>query len=153
MLHAPIQFPYPGSVTLFQGLRWKIRQLFDGGATALIVRDGAGVQGSRREAVTNLVDASLVDEGGVRAVKHIDRQTTRLALYIARHLRDRNEVILRDLGHHLYTAAEQGSAPRHRDNAHLAEIMRLLGWQKDGYAGQPNTFERSPVYRRVSTAR
>lgn len=150
MLHASIEFPFPGSVVLSAGLRWKVRQLFDNGASALIVRDGAGAKGSRREAVANLVDANLVDQGGVQAVKGVSRDTKRLALYVASYLRDQNEVIMRDLGHHLTEARAAGTAPRFRDNYHLVEVMNLLGWAKDGYAGaQPN---RSPVYRRVSKA-
>ncbi|RSU76571.1 hypothetical protein BRX37_08320 [Sphingomonas sp. S-NIH.Pt3_0716] len=150
MLHAPIDFPFPGSVVLSKGLRWTIRQLFDNGATALIVRDGAGAQSRRREPVADLVDANLVDSDGIHAVKGIGRDTRRLALYVARHLRDRNEVVLRDLGHHLHVAHAAGDVPAFRDNYHLVEIMRGLGWHKDGYAGaEPN---RSPVYRRTAKA-
>lgn len=150
MLHAPIEFPFPGSIALSGGLRWKVRQLFDNGASALLVREGAGAQGSRREAVANLVDASLVDGDGVQAVKGVSRDTKRLALYVARYLRDQNAIVMRDLRHHLIEAHEAGTAPRFRDNYHLVEVMRLLGWEKDGYAGaQPS---RSPVYRRVSKA-
>lgn len=148
MLHSPIQFPFPGSVVLSKGLRWKVRQLFDNGNTALIVRDGAGAQGSRREPVSDLVDAELVDHGGVQAVKGISRETKKIALYVARYLRDQNEVVLRDLGHHLAEAHAAGTAPVHKDNYHLVEVMNLLGWQKDGYAG--NGYQRSPVYRRFA---
>lgn len=151
MLHAPIEFPFPGSVTLFQGLRWKVRQLFDNGHSALIVREGAGAQGSRREAVADLVDASLVDGQGVQAVKGVSRETKRLALYVARHLRDQNSVVMRDLGYHLIAAHEANGTPRHKDNYHLVEVMHLLGWTKQGYAGeQPH---RSPVYGRVASAK
>lgn len=150
MLHAPIQFPFPGSIALSGGLRWKVRQLFDGGASALIVRADPGAKGSRREAVANLVDATLVDQGGVQAVKGVSRDTKKLALYVAHHLRDQNDVVMRDLRHHLTEGYAAGTAPRFRDNYHLVEVMNLLGWAKDGYAGaQPN---RSPVYRRVSKA-
>lgn len=150
MLHAPIEFPFPGSVVLSKGLRWTIRQLFDNGATALIVREGAGAQGRRREAVADLVDANLVDRDGIQAVKGIGRDTRRLALHVARHLRDSNEVVLRDLGHHLAAAHAAGDVPRIRDNYHLVEIMRGLGWHKAGWAGTGPTL--SPVYRRTAKA-
>lgn len=150
MLHAPIEFPFPGSVVLSKGLRWTIRQLFDNGATALIVREGAGAQGRRREAVADLVDANLVDRDGINAVKGVGRDTKRLALHVARHLRNSNEVVLRDLGHHLAAAHAAGDVPRIRDNYHLVEIMRGLGWHKTGWSGTGPTL--SPIYRRTAKA-
>lgn len=145
MLHLPAPFPQPGSIAVFQGARWRIRQVMAGGL-ALIMRDGTGASATRREPLADLVDARLADENEALALTDVGASTARIAIHAAALLRDRNSIALRDLGQMLTAAAQAGRIPAYLDNSHLARIMRRLGWRKNGYAGEG--YDRSPVYVR-----
>lgn len=145
MLHAPAEFPFPGSIAVFEGARWRICQLMEGGI-ALITKEGQAATGVRRELLADLVDASLADENEWLTFTDMSEATARIAIHAASLLRDRNEVALRDLGIMLKAAAEQGRIPAHVDPSHLSRIMRRLGWHKIGYSGEG--YERSPLYAR-----
>lgn len=147
MLQAHAPFPYPGSTALFDGLRWRIHQLF--GDTALITREGTAASLSRRAPVAELVDPVEADQNALMALQDVSAATKRIALFTAGHLRTVNDVALYRLGRDLTEAARLGRIPQYQDNSHLARVMRSLGWRKDGYAGEG--YERSPRYIRVAT--
>ncbi|MEA3390590.1 MAG: hypothetical protein U9R64_15120 [Pseudomonadota bacterium] len=146
MLHGPADFPFPGSIAVFEGVRWRICQLMEQGRVALITRNSEAARGVRRELVADLVDAKLADENEALAFTDLSEATARIALHAAKLLRDRNDIALRDLGSALKEAAEAGRIPPVSDPSHLARIMRRLGWHKIGYAG--TGYERSPLYAR-----
>ena len=147
MLQAHAQFPFPGSTALFDGLRWRIHQLF--GDTALITREGTAASLSRRAPVADLVDPADADTNAIIALTDVSAATKRIALFTAGHLRPVNEVALYQLGRDLTEAARLGRIPQYQDNSHLARVMRSLGWRKDGYVGEG--YERSPRYVRGAT--
>lgn len=147
MLQLRSQFPFPGSIALFEGLRWKIFQ--HQGDQAVITREGPAVGLTRRAPIDELVDPVEADHNAILPFTDISEATKRIALYTAKLLRDANEVALYDLGRILAEQAKAGRIPRYTDNSHLVRIMRHLGWRKDGYVGDPAV--RSPRYVRVST--
>lgn len=146
MLHVPADFPFPGSTAVFEGARWRICQLMDGGSVALLTREGEAARGARRELVDDLVDAKLADENEALTFTDLSEATARIALHAAKLLRDRNSVALRELGLALKEAADAGRIPLYADNSHLSRIMQRLGWYKLGYEGAG--YERSPLYAR-----
>lgn len=145
MLHVPTEFPFPGSIAVFEGARWRICQLMEGGI-ALITKEGQAASGVRRELIGDLVDAALADENEWLTFTDMSEATSRIAIHATSLLRDRNDIALRDLGIMLKAAAEQGRIPAHVDPSHLSRIMRRLGWYKFGYSGEG--YERSPLYTR-----
>lgn len=140
-------FPYPGSIALFLGLRWRVHQHV--GSQALITREGVAASLTRRAPIDELVDPVEADANTLISLTDVSEATARIALFAAALLRDTNEVALHDLGGRLYTAAQEGRIPLYSDNSHLVRIMRRLGWRKAGYRGVGLT--RSPLYRRVAT--
>tara|TARA_B100000378_G_scaffold34584_2_gene26054 strand:- start:985 stop:1443 length:459 start_codon:yes stop_codon:yes gene_type:complete len=148
MLQLRTEFPMPGAIALFEGLRWRIFQHV--GDQAIITREGPAFGLTRRAPIDELVDPVEADHNALLPYTDMSAATARIALFAAKLLRDCNEVALRDLGTQLAMAAEQGRVPRYTDNSHLTRVMRRLGWRKDGYAGAG--YDRSPRYVRVSTA-
>lgn len=140
-------FPFPGSIALFLGLRWRVHQHV--GNQALITREGIAASLARRAPIAELVDPTEADANALIALTDVSEATARIALYTAALLRDTNEVALHDLGGRLHTAAQEGRIPSYQDNSHLVRIMRRLGWRKQGYTG--DGMARSPLYRRVAT--
>lgn len=148
MLQVQTPFPFPGSIALFLGLRWRVQQHI--GDQALITREGTAASLARRAPIDDLVDPEQADANALIALTDVSEATARIALYTARHLAHVNEVALYDLGRHLADAAQEGRIPRYTDNSHLVRVMRRLGWRKEGYVGEG--FARSPRYIRVATA-
>lgn len=146
MLHGPADFPFPGSIAVFEGVRWRICQLMEDGRVALLTRDGEAARGTRRELVADLVDAKLADENEALTFTDLSEATARIAFHAAKLLRDRNDIALRDLGIALKDAADAGRIPAVSDPSHLSRIMRRLGWHKIGHSG--TGYERSPLYAR-----
>jgi hypothetical protein len=141
-------FPYPGSIALFQGLRWRVHQHV--GSQAVISREGIATCLTRRAPINDLVDPTEADANTLISLTDVSEATARITLYTAALLRDTNEVALHDLGGRLYTAAQEGRIPLYSDNSHLVRVMKRLGWRKVGYTG--DGLARSPLYRRVSEA-
>lgn len=148
MLQLRSQFPFPGSIALFDGLRWRVFQ--HQGDQAVITREGPRAALTRRAPIDELVDPVEADHNAILPFEDISEATKRIALYTAKLLRDANEVALYDLGRQLTQQANAGRIPRYTDNSHLARIMRHLGWRKDGWTG-PEGQTRSPRYVRVAT--
>lgn len=148
MLQLRTEFPLPGSIALFEGLRWRIWQ--HAGADALIAREGPNAALTRRAPLDELVDPVVADHNALLPLTDISEATKRIALFTAKLLRDANDVGLYDLGQKLRQHADAGRIPLFTDNAHLARIMRTLGWRKDGWTG-PQGQTRSPRYIRVAT--
>ncbi|MGE6693321.1 hypothetical protein ACQKE8_12860 [Sphingobium limneticum] len=145
MLHASAEFPFPGSIAVFEGARWRVCQLMDGGI-ALISKEGQAATGIRRELLADLVDAKLADENEWLTFTDMSEATARIAIHATTLLRDRNDIALRELGIMLKAAADRGRIPPYVDPSHLSRIMRRLGWYKFGYEGEG--YERSPLYAR-----
>ncbi len=144
MLLAPAEFPFPGSVAVFEGERWRICQLM--GEVALLSREGATASGVRRELVADLVDARTADENEWLTFTDMEAATARIAIHATTLLRDRNAIALHELGQMLKAAAAAGRIPAPVDRSHLSRIMRRLGWHKWGWEGVG--YERSPLYVR-----
>lgn len=147
MLQVQSEFPFPGSIALFLGLRWRVQQHI--GDQALISREGVAASLTRRAPLDELVDPAQADENALLPFQDMSEATSRLALFTAKLLRDINEVALWDLGAKLREQADAGRVPRYQDNSHLTRIMRRLGWCKQGYTGEGHA--RSPRYVRVAT--
>ena len=149
MLQLRTAFPLPGSIALFEGLRWRIFQ--HAGDQAVITREGPTTALTRRAPIAELVDPVAADHNAILPFTDMSEATTRIALFTAKLLRDANEVALYDLGRQLAEQADAGRIPRYQDNYHLVRVMRRLGWRKDGWTG-PEGQSRSPRYIRVATA-
>ena len=96
MLQHRTEFPLPGSIALFQGLRWRIWQ--HAGTDALIAREGPTAALTRRAPLDELVDPVVADHNALLPLTDISEATRRIALFTAKLLRDTNEVALYDLG-------------------------------------------------------
>lgn len=150
MLQTSAKFPNPGSVASYDGLRFTIlRHHHDG--TALIAEKGVGRASAQRTVpLADLIDPREQQANDRMSFQDEEQATAKIALYVSKHLRDRNEIPLRELGVFLTAKARDGRVPLHKDNSHLVRIMRKLGWQKVGYFGEG--YERSPLYRRNGEA-
>lgn len=146
MLQLRTAFPLPGSIALFEGLRWRIFQHV--GDQAVITREGPNTALTRRAPLDELVDPVTADHNAILPFTDMSEATTRIALFTAKLLRNANEVALYDLGQQLTEQAKTGRIPRYQDNSHLVRIMRHLGWRKQGYVGEGYT--RSPRYVRAA---
>lgn len=147
MLQVQSEFPFPGSIALFLGLRWRVQQHV--GDQAVISREGVAASLTRRAPLVELVDPAVADTNALLPLQDMSEATTRIALFTANMLSDANEVALWDLGNRLRDHAEAGRIPRYQDNSHLTRIMRRLGWRKQGYTGEGHA--KSPLYVRVAT--
>lgn len=148
MLQLRTQFPFPGSIALFAGLRWRVWQHV--GDQAVITREGPRAALTRRAPIDELVDPVEADHNAILPFEDMSEATARIAMFTNKLLRDANEVALYDLGRQLAQQADAGRIPRYQDNYHLVRIMRRLGWRKDGWTG-PEGQTRSPRYVRVAT--
>lgn len=148
MLQVEPQFPYPGSTAIYAGSHFRVLRHHADGTALLSEQGSTRASGQRTVPIVDLLDPKVAEENASLAFKDEAEATARIALHVARILREVNQVALRDLGLNLRAAAHQGHVPLFRDNSHLVRIMRKLGWKKDGYAGEG--YERSPLYRRVT---
>lgn len=133
MLQSENQFPYPGSIAMLSGIRWRVLSHAADG-TALLSHIGTATALTRRADVAELVDPKVADENALLALTDTSEAGARIGLFIARHLRDANEVVLCALRRDLGEAAREGRIPAVRDNFQLAQLLRKLGWRKAGYA-------------------
>ena len=145
MLHCENHFPYPGSIALFLGLRWRVLSHAADG-TAHIAREGAAASLSRRANISELVDPKIADDNAMIALTDASEAGKRIGLFIARHLRDANEIGLLSLSRDLGTAAQEGRIPAPRDNVQISQLLRRLGWRKAGHIGAG--YDRTPLYVR-----
>lgn len=141
MLHTETRFPFPGSIADHDGERVRVQQALPDGISLVLP---VGGNFPRRVPTAELIDPAT-DEPAI--VAGFDR---RRALWIARHLRDANDVGLGYLDRAMTLAARLGHVPIHRDTRHLAAILRRLNWQRDGYTGAG--YDRTPRYVRAATA-
>ncbi|KFG91699.1 hypothetical protein BV98_000557 [Sphingobium herbicidovorans NBRC 16415] len=132
MLQTENQFPYPGSIALFLGLRWRVLSHAADG-TAHIAREGDAASLTRRANINELVDPKIADENAMIALTDMSEAAARIGLFIARQLRDANEVTMSDLRRQLAEASREGRIPAPRDNFQIAMLLRRLGWRKVGY--------------------
>jgi hypothetical protein len=127
MLQIETPFPNPGSTALFDGFRWRVmRHNADG--TALLSREGDRASFNRTAPVADLVDPAVEDlrlDGAT--LSHAD---ARRALWIARRLRRLNEVSIADLDFWMRADAVLGQVPVCDDRAHIARLLRQLGWAR-----------------------
>jgi hypothetical protein len=146
LAHASTQFPYPGSTAMLDGLSFKIQRLNADG-TATISRDGQGASFRRDAPLADLVDPVEAEENAALSLAG-DREEadTRIALFLATHLRPNNQIGLYDLRRAVAEAAHIGRIPDVRDYAHLSRIMRHMGWTKSGMTG--TRARRQPLYVR-----
>jgi hypothetical protein len=147
MLQVQSKFPFPGSIALFLGLRWRVQQHV--GDQALIIREGVAASLARRAPIDELVDPVEADRNALLPLEDMSETTTRIALFTAHKLRAVNQIALYELGDMLREHAQAGRIPRYSDNSHLTRIMRRLGWRKQGYTGEGHA--RSPLYVRAAT--
>lgn len=147
MLPTATSFPYPGSIALFDGLRWRVmRHHADG--TALIGRDGDGSSFTRTAPIEELFDPAEADRNALLSMGRTSEGDTRIALWIARRLAHRNEIGLGILHRDAQAAARAGTIPTPQDNRHISHLLRQLGWAKRGYTGAG--YDRSPLYVRTT---
>ncbi|AMK19358.1 hypothetical protein [Sphingobium sp. MI1205] len=144
MLQVETEFPNPGSIALFNGLRWRVLSHAADG-TAHIAREGVAASLSRRAAIDELVDPKAADDNALIALTDASEAGKRIGLFIARQLRDANEITLADLRRDLSEAAREGRVPAPRDNFQIAMLLRKLGWRKIGNIAQGS---RSSIYVR-----
>lgn len=131
MLQCENQFPFPGSIALLHGLRWRVLSHAADG-TALLGRIGPNTSLTRRADLSELVDPKLADDNALIVLSDRSEAGKRIGLFMARHLRDANEVALSSLRRDLATAAREGRIPKARDDFQIATLLRTLGWRKDG---------------------
>lgn len=149
MLKVASTFPFPGSTAMLDGLRFRVQRHHADG-TALLTRDGEGSSFQRTEAVADLLDPAEADRNAMLSLERSSEADTRIALWLARALRDRNEVPLRTIYRDAAAAAALGHLPEPRDNRHVAAILRQMGWAKQGYIGIG--YDRCPLYVRTTPA-
>lgn len=160
MLNVPAEFPWPGSIALFHGLRWKVQRHHNDG-TALILRaplpgQTASASLTRTAPVADLVDPADADRNAalsVAALTSADKAEadTRIALWLTRRLAHLNEISLGQINRETRKAALEGLIPLPRDNVHLSGLLRRLGWHKNGWTG--TGWERSALYTRTDPAK
>lgn len=147
MLKVASIFPFPGSTAMLDGLRFRVQRHHADG-TALLTRDGHGSSFQRTEKVADLIDPAEADRNAALSLERSTECDTRIALWLARTLRDRNEVPLGDLYRDAVAAAQRGELPEPRDNRHVSFILRALGWAKRGWTGFG--YARCPLYVRTT---
>ena len=145
MLQVETEFPNPGSIALFDGLRWRVLS-HNADGTVLIMREGVAASLSRRAAIDELVDPKAADDNALIALTDASEAGKRIGLFIARRLRDCNQVALADLRRDLAEAAREGRIPTPRDNVQIATLLRKLDWRKSGMIGEG--FNRTSLYVR-----
>lgn len=131
MLQVENTFPYPGSIALLNGLRWRVLSHAADG-TALLSRIGPNTVLTRRAEIDELVDPKVADDNALIVLSDWTEAGKRVGLFMARMLRDKNEVALAALRRDLAKAAHDGRIPRTRDDYQIATLLRTLGWRKDG---------------------
>lgn len=131
MLRTENQFPFPGSIALLHGLRWRVLSHAADG-TALLGRIGPNTSLTRRADLDELVDPKLADDNALIVLSDRSEAGKRIGLFMARHLRDSNQVALAALRRDLATAAREGRIPKPRDDFQIATLLRILGWRKEG---------------------
>lgn len=149
MLKVASTFPFPGSTAMLDGLRFRVQRHHDDG-TALLTRKGTGSSCQRTEAIADLLDPAEADRNAMLSLERSSEADTRIALWLARALRDRNDVPLRTIYRDAAAAAALGHLPEPRDNRHVAAILRQMGWAKQGWTG--SGYERCPLYVRTTDA-
>lgn len=132
MLQVENTFPFPGSVALLQSLRWRVLS-HAADETALLSRIGPNTALTRRAPIGDLVDPKVADENAMIALTDASEAGARIGLFIARQLRDTNEIAMATLRRQLAEAAREGRVPDPRDNFQIAMLLRRLGWHKAGY--------------------
>jgi hypothetical protein len=132
LLQVENSFPFPGSVALLHGLRWRVLS-HAADQTALLSRIGPNTALTRRAPIGDLVDPKIADENAIIALTDASEASARIGLFIARHLRDANEIAMATLRRQLAEAAREGRIPDPRDNFQIAMLLRRLGWRKAGY--------------------
>ncbi len=131
MLQAPADFPFPGSIAMLDGLAFTVQRLNADG-TATISREGTAASLRRDAPVEDLVDAQDAERNALLALTDTSEAGKRIALHIARHLRDANEVALAQLVRVLADAARHGRIPTPKDAYQVARLLNGLGWRKKG---------------------
>jgi hypothetical protein len=129
MLQIETPFPNPGSIALHCGQSWRVMQHIDGGL-ALLSLIGSASGRYRRAPLDELIDPAEAEENAALPFTDREEADRRRALWIARYARDKNEVSLIDLNLDLDSAAREGKVPVCHDRAHLARLLRKLGWQR-----------------------
>ncbi|MDZ7894204.1 MAG: hypothetical protein U5M50_04100 [Sphingobium sp.] len=129
MINTIAAHPWPGSITQVDGVRYKVLQ-HKPDRTALIAREGARASFVRTVALSDMIDPDLVDASAGLWLAGEPVETRRIALWIARHLRDANQCLFQHLIADVRRAAEAGDIPAGIDHADLARILTALGWQR-----------------------
>lgn len=152
MLQSETPFPFPGSIAEHDGQRCRVLQDMPGGISLISpIGTGQHLAGHpRRVPTADLVDPRDADIA--RLADSIDATHSderRRALWIARHLRDANDVGLSTLDCAMANAARSGLVPACCDTRHLSAILRRLGWRRDGSTG--TGYDRTSRYIRTAT--
>lgn len=128
MIHTETEFPFPGSIAEHDGQRWRVLQHmganFDTALLSLI--DG---HQTCRAPVADLIDPRDVEDAVVAALIRPGEDEKKRALWIARHLRNQNEVTLDALERAMEESARAGRVTRCPDRHALAALLRKLGWR------------------------
>lgn len=123
MILIETQFPLVGSYADFGGQRGRIIQHMPG-ERALFSVDGRHC----RVALADLTDPADDDVREQALLAGLGQADTARALWIARHLRGRNETTLAELMHAMHAADREGQVHGCDSRGHLARILRGLDW-------------------------
>lgn len=135
MLSASAPFPFPGAICQLDGVRFKILR-HQGEDEALLAREGTRASFTRRAKIADLIDPDLVDGCAAMWLASQSVDTKKIALFIARHLRDANTVAFAELASTVRHAVIAQTIPILQDMAQIAQILTALGWQKIGEQGE-----------------
>ncbi|HEX7856116.1 MAG TPA: hypothetical protein VF503_20745 [Sphingobium sp.] len=148
MIHVETTFPNPGSFAEYDGKRWRVLQHI-AGDNALLSLVGCNANRTRRAPLSQLIDPKEADDLEQATLAGFGPTDTRRALWIAQHLRNCNEVFLRDLNIAMHAAAREGAVPVCNDVRHVGMLLSKLGWSRTRRRVS-NTGMIANVYVRVS---
>lgn len=149
MINTAATHPYPGSITQVDGVRYKVLQLKPD-QTALIAREGQRASFVRTVALSDMIDPDLIDDNAALWLAGMGDDVKRIALWIARHLRDANQTTFGGVTAALRRAAARDEVPAPADHLQVARILSGLGWHKIG--NRIDGFDEVSLWSRVKAS-
>jgi hypothetical protein len=131
MLQTSAPFPYPGSIAMLDGLAFTVQRLNADG-TATISRDGSGASFRRNADISELIDPKEAAKNDRIAMTDLGEASKRIGQRIAKLVKGINEVRFSELRHTLTDEANKGRIPRPDGGLQVAQLLRRLGWKKQG---------------------
>ncbi len=125
MIHSETKFPNPGSIAEHDGQRCRVMQLLPGNRVMLSIIDAGRFC---RADIADLTDPKAVENAALAALVNPGEVEKQRALWIARHLRDANEVRIGELETAMWHGAREGRVPVCHERRQLTALLRKLGW-------------------------